>query len=273
MLNSNQRISVVNNLLNTVDRILETLDKTEHYEVNQWLSWFKQSSPIVVAPVREELVNGEPEIIFHVIGDLAGQENRMVAKNAFSLYPMFQDDARLGQLTASYMRRVMFGSYGFNSHTVAINMESCETLRFMACVFLHSLGRAYLIAHANEPVWDIERMPFEQRLDYAVSVWTAEYRLAFSMGSEHCRQEARRTVAEIHQYGGGGSLTYWMGKGVALDDCFGPPPTYEAIINRETTFGIYCRLMAADMYLPPDEANRKKKDIMRLPQMERGSQG
>lgn len=182
--------------------------------------------------------------------------------NSVMLYPMYLQDASIGRIK-HYTEVVEYASYGPVSHCITVNMDAQETLRLLACSFLHELAHAQA-AHVEGRILKPQARSEQSRLYEEAAVWTLEYKLMLGLGGiEYVEavDELIRLICECWQ--GIRPDISWQGKGEALNLCLGTSPSPNWRKERDMTFLAYCQLMAADIFFPEGKRMAVKMEIVK----------
>ncbi len=234
-------LSVLLSLLPKLEKIPEVVERCQYLE---------DAGIDVIAP---ELQGNE--LLWQTIDSMEGNYPVLV-------YPLFKEDANLGEITAYYVRDRANGSgYACGSNTILINMFH-ETHRFLAGEFLHELGHAFR-AFKEQRVDKRASRTLEERLSEEVDMWTVDYKIMLALGGSNYQKAAKSMAFEINRcWKGKCSDPTRHGMGSALKYCFGPPLRGESTFKRDTLYATLCALMAADYYLPSAEAKTMKRQIV-----------
>jgi hypothetical protein len=180
------------------------------------------------------------------------------------IFPIFSDDFRIDRWAAYIQDRVKIASYSPGDHMILLNIDSCETHRFMASSLLHEVGHACAAEKERRILSSAGPRDEIGRLEEELRMWHFDVRLAMLIGGEKLRFKIDAAVREIvQQLSVKGSYLIKLGVGQSLDLCYGPALSNEASLKREYFYAVYCGLIALHEYLGPQLAHEPQLAIIR----------
>jgi hypothetical protein len=170
MLSIDARIEAGYQLLHEVQRLAQHpgVRKNARF-VQKRLKWmYKRGLEIVVPTGESNLMVGE-SIRRGIFKKLPG----------LKFYPFFLQDTALGQPFVYYEQRL--AGYDKLNHWIIVNMQSCETMRFLAFSFLHELAHAHLAEDEGRAFTTGVRSDTE-RLQEELIMWDLDTQLVRALG-------------------------------------------------------------------------------------------
>lgn len=260
MITDSKRFIAAEKLLQEVDCIARShVVVSSVPEIGMLLAFLKEVGMEVSVPEEEWAIFGKDPRYPHFSSFSKEEPDNA----SILLYPMFLSDTRIDKVCEYYTKRVQYAGYGPVQNSIVVNMDSQETLRMLACAFLHELGHAQAAHCEGRTLKECPRSD-AQRLYEETAVWTMEYKLMIALGGPEYFSAVTDLVNAICQWWQGTRASVlWEGKGKALDYCLGASPSPDAGKERDTTFLAYCQLMAADVFFSQGERIAAKIEIMK----------
>ena len=179
------------------------------------------------------------------------------------LYPMFLRDARIDKVCHYFTQAVEYASYGSFQNCIIVNMDSEETMRMLACSFLHELGHAQA-AFCEGRVGKVQTRFNQERIIEEAAVWSLDCRLMIALGGHEYLTALSELVTSVLQWWRREVRELqWRGKGVALDFPWGVSSRPHVKSERDGTFLIFSQLLATDLYFPPNERLARKAEVLK----------
>lgn len=263
MIEDSARVEAAENLLREVGCIARNpVVVSSVPEIGLLLTFLREVGLVILVPERDGAVFGRSSKYPYFSSFFKEQPDNA----SILLYPMFLQDASISKVCEYYTQAVGYASYGPVSNCIAVNMDSKETLRMLACSFLHELGHAQA-AHCEGRIGQPQTRSEEERLYEETAVWTLEYKLMLALGGPKYLNAVGDLVRSICEYWQGQTTDVLLeGRGRALDCCFGVSPSPNAEQERDKTFFAYCQLMAADIFFPEGSRIAAKVEMMKTAQ-------
>lgn len=260
MIVDSKRFAAAEKLLQEVDCIARNPAVVSSLpQIGLLLAFLKEIGMEVSVPEEEWAIFGKDPRYPH----FSSFSKEKPDKASILFYPMFLSDARIDRVCEYYTKAVQYASYGPIHNCIIVNMDGQETLRMLACAFLHELGHAQA-AHCEGRIFKECPRSDEQRLHEETAVWTMEYKLMIALGGHEYLAFVADFVKEICRcWQGLRPDIPWERKGRALDCCLGASPSPDAGKERDVTFLGYCQLMAADVFFPEGKRIAAKIEIMK----------
>lgn len=164
---------------------------------------------------------------------------------------------------SGYTKEKWHGNYSDEWHIVSLKLQPGETFRCIAFRFIYELGHM-LRAHHEGRIFQRIIVPDEHRLAEEVYMYTFDYKLLLAIGGPDFKSNAENFAFKIFRWRTGQQKRPPLDTGteMALDQCFGPATTSEAREGRKIYYKAYCDIMAADLYLSPEEAYKHKREVI-----------
>lgn len=255
MVNFIEREQAARRLLDEVEAVVsEPRVRSQVPEIVERVDRLRRTGMITVSPTVE--TNNPPGAVFKILSDRPFRP-WLTQNVCLKFYPTYQADAQLGKGTAYFVERSGFAGYRPQPHMIQANMETKETLRFLACAFLHELGHAQAAEDEGRSFKKSTRS-IEERLIEEVRIWTTEYKLMVALGGKEFAEAISFAAIDLMDALRRQETVSFEGWGTPLTACVGPPPTEAAMGHRDYSFGIYCQYFMADNYLATAAAERHK---------------
>ena len=255
MITEDDRLDAADKLFNELYQIGNNHGVAKHVpEIIKRLTLLEREGMSVTYPSGE---NTEDDFIviedyFEAVDNNADKSSRVM------FYPMFSEDAKFGQASNYYVQSLFYAAYGGKSNSIIMNMSCKETLRFLACCFIHELGHAQAAKREGRLFKENSRS-IDERIREEINMWTIDYKLMLALGGRNYQKAVKKMAFEIIQW--------WLqkrdrpdhqGTGIALNYCFGNLSDANSNNERDITFFTYCSFMAADYHFNKEGAEEAK---------------
>ena len=262
MITEDNRFSITDELWHELCQIINNPEVAKRVpEIIERIARLGKEGMSVVYPTGKNTEDTDGWVLikdyFEAVGSNADKSSQIM------LYPMFPEDAVLGQVASYYVERVSGAAYGSESNTIVINM-SCfkEKPRFLAHCFIHELGHAQTAKKERRLYKKNLRSPNE-RLREEIYMWTMDYKLMLALGGKNYRNASKKMAFKINQWWRQKkACPNYRGMGITLKHYFGNLSDADLDNESDFTFFVYCSFMAADYYLTGEKSKAKKLQIL-----------
>ncbi|MGD0576747.1 MAG: hypothetical protein ABSA74_01600 [Candidatus Staskawiczbacteria bacterium] len=193
-----------------------------------------------------------------------------VFNSSLRIYPFFLEDLASGWdgfNTTGLVTGNSYTEYWRPINQITFNAQPDETLRAMACMFIHELGHA-LAAQKSGHTFSYLASPLSERIDEEISMRSFDCKLFLALGGPAYRQECDRGIYWTFKHRRQRKmkpdnwLDYFKGKGSVFSPFLGQPTIERVALERDSLFRILCDFMAADRHLDPVSAMKFKQKIL-----------
>ncbi len=198
---------------------------------------------VIVAPTID--LEGRPVLksIWHSMANTMPQ-------HSLKVYPLFAQDAQIHETFARVVSDCKWAIYQCPTHTITLNMDAGETLRYKACFLIHELGHAW--ENLTEGLAFSDQVhPRHKRVLQESKMRIFDCKLMLALGGPQYQAEVDRAVYWIRKHDREFQKKherpdYFRGKGAALSLCLGPPLNPQSEGYRDELFMLYCLFAAID---------------------------
>jgi len=252
MITENTRIDLARKLMNEIKEISNTRGITKQApEIIPIMDMVHEDGLAVLAPDPEDPSG------FSATRGFAKKGFNKPEEDMLGLYLVFPEDTKLEGVAGMYAKKTKCGAYSSATHTILINAQYPETLRYLAFVFFHEVQHAQ-IAQKEGRVWKQTNRPRNERYKEESKVWTLEYKIALALGGMKYERAIRKRALSINRSWQRERADTGSGEGFQLDACFGKAPSLVAKKERDMTFELFAAFMAADLFLDKMSAEERK---------------
>ena len=191
--------------------------------------------------------------------------------HSLKIYPFVNEDLALGWsgfATTGLATGNSYAEYWRPMNQVSFCAKPKETLRALACMFIHELGHV-LAAKKNGHANSYFISPLSERIDEEVAMRNFDCKLLLALGGPAYRQECDRGIYWIGKNRKKKCnkqpenwLDFFAGKGAVYSSFLGPPPTAQVASERDALLRLHCDFMAADQNLNSVGAMNFKRKII-----------